>query len=178
MITKVKAYFIIATITLCSCSDSNHSEVNENANLNELDSIIANQTLAELSADENPILDSLKIEVDGNCEAHFAIAINQKIPADIEIVHCNYWSTDHPIWLEHSYSFEIEKNDPFFLELIDYNQMVTIKDESAVISESNDWFLPKPFSNYEGFYTEDDFDDFQIFRDLESGAIFIRGSQY
>jgi len=127
--------------------------------------------------DSSLLHDQLFIDEDLNCDAHFETALHQKKPTSVSIVHCDFWSAEHPNWLEYAYYFEIEKNDPLFYDLIEHNQMVPIIDPSSVESEEIDWFLPYQISRYDGFYTEDDFDDFQVFRDKKTGKLFIRGSQ-
>lgn len=174
---------LLLTLALACCQSPEDVETPENVTT---DSTTTTDTIVPTI--EDPLLtdtlaserrtNELTLQEDVNCADHFEIAMNQPVPDDITILHCSYWSSDHPIWLEHSYSFEIEKNDAFFQELIDYNSMVEIKDNHEMSQHQENWFLPKKISQYEGFYTEDDFDDFQIFRDTQNGNIFIRGSQY
>lgn len=178
MITKVKGCFIIAALTLCSCTDSGNTEINDNAVDHRIDSPIETSSEKTFIRTENPLHDSLLFKADTDCELHLAKVLNQAAPAGIEIIHCSYRSTADPVWLEHSYSFEIARNDSFFNELVDYNQMIPLASDKIEIAENIEWFLPKTAGHYEGYYTEDDFDDFQVFKDRESGHLFIRGSQY
>jgi len=177
MITNRKGLFITLAIAVVSCTDSIDSDLNDNSVDSLMDSIVTpseNETIDAINSDTL----TTWVDRDLNCEAHFQAAMNLPKPERLIIVHCDYWSSDHPIWLEHSYSFELEADDVFFNELIEHNGMVKYDNEQAVVSQQEDWFLPNNADNYEGFYAEDDFDDFEIFRDLKSGHIFIRGSQY
>lgn len=170
MITNQKGLFIALTFALASCTDSNDSDLNNNSGESSLDSIV---TISETAAALAVISDR-----DINCEVHFHTAMNLPKPDRIVIIHCDYWSSNHPNWLEHSFSFELEKDNSFFDELISHNGMVKYENSQAIIAQQKEWFLPNDASNYEGYYAEDDFDDFEIFKDLKSGHLFIRGSQY
>lgn len=127
--------------------------------------------------DSSLLHDQLEVDEDLNCDEHFRKALNREKPLGLIIIHCDYWDADHPNWLECAYSFEVEKNDTFFKELIEYNRMVPLLNDEEYLKQQKDWFLPGNIKRYEGYYTEDDFDDFQVFRDRITGRIYIRGSE-
>ncbi len=175
MIIKPKAYqFVLLTLLVSCAGEDNYPQGDklpiEIEETEKLDSF-KNTALLDTTIVEGT-------EFDENCESHFSSAMNQDKPDDLIIVHCEYWSSAHPVWLEHSYRFEFENNELFFEDVLDYNKMVPINDNTVLEEQQSNWFLPKDIVNYEGYYTEDDFDDFQLFRDLKTGHIFIRGSQY
>ena len=178
MTINQKGLLVALALTIVSCTNSNDSELNENSA-----DILTDSVVTISNPEDTVIIDEvdtteLSVDRDLNCEAHFRSAMNLPKPEHIVILHCEYWSSDHPIWLEHEYSFEIEPDSAFFNELIEHNGMVKYHDKHGIISQEPQWFLPKDVEAYEGFYAEDDFEDFEIFRDLESGHIFIRGSQH
>ena len=175
MIIKPKAYLYIFSALLLSCAGEGHSEKENEAIIEESDSVNTFNDTALLDTSDTLVEGT---EFDQNCETHFSSAMNQDKPEDLAIVHCEYWTSAHPVWLEHTYRFEFEKNELFFEDILDYNKMVRIEDHSILAELQSNWFLPKEINNYEGYYTEDDFDDFQLFRDIKTGHIFIRGSQY
>jgi len=177
MITNQKGLFIAFAIFVVSCTESIDPDLNDNSVDTLMDSIV-NTSEKEMIDTLNSDTSAAWIDRDLNCEAHFQAAMNLPKPERIIIVHCDYWSSDHPILREHSYGFELEADDVFFNELIEHNGMVEYNNKRAIVSQQEGWFLPNNADNYEGFYAEDDFDDFEIFRDLKSGHIFIRGSQY
>ena len=55
--------------------------------------------------------------------------------------------------------------------------MVPLNDEDEYRRQQDDWFLRGNIKRYKGYYTENDFDDFQLFRDRITGHIFIRESE-
>lgn len=160
----------------CSSPDDNLSGESRRSLVNR--DTTAKETISLNNLKDSSLLhDQLNIDEDLNCEDHFKTALRREKPSSVSIVHCDFWSAEHPNWLEYAYYFEIEKNDSFFYDLIDHNQMVPIIDPSSIEKEDIDWFIPFQLTRYEGFYTEDDFDDFQVFRDKKTGKLFIRGSQ-
>ena len=159
----------------CSPDQKEISAINE-VNRPTNSTVTANGTKIDLK-DSSMLHDDLEMEGDLNCEQHFLAALHQTKPTDVDIIHCDYWDAEHPNWLECVYSFEVAINDTFFLDLIEHNQMIPLLDEDEFIRQQDDWFLPVNVKRYEGYYTEDDFDDFQIFRDRITGHIFIRGSE-
>lgn len=178
----VKKIPLLLLLVITACAETETTESNNKENGNEIpveDTLLTPPEITlEDSLSDTTRTENLDTDEDENCDEHFRAAMNRSKPEDVVIVHCSYWSSEHPVWLEHSYSFELEKNDAFFEDLVDYNQMVKIQDHHEIELHQSNWFLPKEGKNYEGFYTEDDFDDFQIFKDLKTGHIFIRGSQY
>ena len=178
MIIHRKGLFTSLTIALVSCAGSNDTDLNDNSVDSLMDSVVTMSDPEEIDFVET--IDSAAVQVnrDINCDAHFISAMNLPKPDRLTIIHCDYWSSDHPVWLEHAFSFELEADSAFFDELIAHNGMIKYHDKHAIISEEPDWFLPKYVENYEGYFAEDDFDDFEIFRDLKSGHIYICGSQY
>jgi hypothetical protein len=178
MIINRKGFFTALTFALVSCAGSNDTDLNDNSVDSLVDSIVTISDPEAIDVVEEIDTAALQIDRDINCDAHFKSAMNLPKPEHLTIIHCDYWSSDHPIWLEHAFSFELEADSAFFDELIEHNGMVKYHDKHGIISQEPDWFLPKDVENYEGYYAEDDFDDFEIFRDLKSGHIFIRGSQY
>jgi hypothetical protein len=180
MTINQKGLLVALALTIVSCANSGDSALNDNSIDPVVDSIvtISNPEEIVLVDEVDSISNTDIVDHDVNCETHFKSAMNLPKPEDIVILHCDYWSSDHPVWLEHYFSFELEADSTFFNELIEHNGMVKYHDKHGVISQEPDWYLPKDVEHYEGYYAEDDFDDFKIFRDLESGHIFIRGSQY
>ena len=176
MFAHRKELFIALTIVLVSCVDSDDSSVTEVPNPPSIDTVISTDQ-DELSALSDSVL-FVDQDEDMNCDAHFKSAMNLPKPERLIILHCEYWSSEHPVWLEHSFSFEIEGDDAFFDELIKHNGMIEHTSLESITARQKEWFLPKEAKNYIGFHAEDDFDDFEIFKDLKSGHIFIRGSQY
>ena len=177
----IKLIPLLLFLVLASCTEPEKVDSNEGNNdliSDNTDTVTSLEVISEDTLDDATITQDSDTEEDVNCDDHFRSAMNRSKPEDVVIVHCSYWSSGHPIWLEHTYSFELEKNDVFFQDLVDYNQMLKIQDHHEIELHKANWFLPGATENYEGFYTEDDFDDFQIFRDLKTGHIFIRGSQY
>ena len=175
MTTKIKTPLLAITIVLAGCAGPTDSESDNNPVIHLLDTSSNDIPVIEVTPDSSVVI---SLNEDSNCKDHFETAMSQTKPADVNIVHCSYWTSGHPVWLEHTYSFEIEKNDSFFKDLLDNNAMLKISDNQSNIEEPSEWFLPKEMINYEGLYTEDDFDDFEIFRALKTGDIFIRGSQF
>ncbi|MFT5823958.1 MAG: hypothetical protein ACI8ZM_005224 [Crocinitomix sp.] len=178
MIINQKGFVVVLALALASCANSNDSEFNENSVDLVVDSVITISNPEVINVVDPIDTTMTLIDHDLNCETHFTAAMNLPKPERLTIIHCDYWSSDHPIWLEHSFSFELDADSTFFQELIEHNGMVKYHDKHGIISQEPDWYLPKDVENYEGYYAEDDFDDFEIFRDLKSGHIFIRGSQY
>ncbi|NOQ70440.1 MAG: hypothetical protein GQ574_00470 [Crocinitomix sp.] len=178
MIINQKGLVVALALAIASCTNSSDSNLNENSVDPLVDSVVAISNPEMIDAVDAIDTNAVSIDRDVNCEAHFRAAMNLPKPERLIIVHCDYWSSDHPIWLEHAFSFELEADSAFFQELIEHNGMIKYHDKHGIISQEPDWYLPKDVENYEGYYAEDDFDDFEIFRDLKSGHIFIRGSQY
>ena len=175
MIINQKGLVVALAFAIAACTNSNDSNLDENSVDPLVDSVltISNPEVINLTDTRTDLPDR-----DVNCEAHFEAAMNLPKPKRLIIVHCEYWSSDHPVWLEHYFSFELAADSAFFQELIKHNSMIKYHDKPGIISQEPYWYLPKDVENYEGYYAEDDFDDFEIFRDLQSGHIFIRGSQY
>lgn len=173
----VKNILLLLFVAITSCAETETTDSNDKIPIEDTLHSTPRITVEDKFSDTTSIK-KLDTAEDENCDEHFRAAMNRSKPEDVVIVHCSYWSSEHPVWLEHSYSFELEKNDAFFDDLIDYNQMVKIQNHQEIELHQNSWFLPKEAKNYDGFYTEDDFDDFQIFKDSKTGRIFIRGSQY
>ena len=174
MNTNQKAFFTGLTIALVSCVDSNDSKLSDPLVDFLLDSAY---TISDPQAID--ILDSTALlveqDISTDCDAHFIAAMNLPKPDRITNLHCDYWSSVRPVWLEHSCSFELERDDAFYTELISHNGMVKFTDVQAIIKQQSDWFLPNDPTGYVGFHAED---DFEVFKDLKSGHIFIRSSQY
>lgn len=176
MIIKDKGYVFIALVTLIGCAGTPDSDPKTGLKLDSLNQTKMMSNLME-SDIEKDTMDHSVAAADEDCDEHFKAAMNREKPANVVIMHCEYSRSNHAVWLVHSYRFEIENNDPFFNDIVDHNRMVKMQSEQRLVAHQSAWFLPKSSDNYEGFYTEDDFDDFEIFRDLKTHTIFIRGSQ-
>jgi len=159
----------------CSAHDKEDSSIHEVSYAT--DSVRTSPNVGINLKDSSLRYDALKVDGDLNCEQHFLSALHLNKPSDVNIIHCEYLDAEHPNWIEYTYRFEVEHNDLFFYDLIEHNQMIPLVDEAELMRHQNDWFLPGSIKRYEGYYTEDDFDDFQIFKDRITGHIFIRGSQ-
>lgn len=176
MIIKNKGYLFFALVALMGCAGTPDSDPKAGLETDSSNQVKITNTVTDLNVEKDTANQDI-MAVDENCDEHFKAAMNQEKPADVVILHCEYSRTNHAVWLVHSYRFEIENNDALFNDIVDHNQMVKMQSEQQLIAHQSAWFLPKSIDNYEGFYTEDDFDDFEIFRDLKTHTIFIRGSQ-
>ena len=110
-------------------------------------------------------------------------AFQTKIPADVVVVHSQYWQSSH-FTNEFRYFFEISANRDLEQQLLTENDLIHIEeiaswDVSEILNKAPDWFAVQPLENFEVYrYRDEAKRNFHVFIYRESRVIYLADYQY